>query len=236
MMNGEANGARASRPAVLIVEDDENLRVALADNLEHEGIQVSTAASGREAETLLGTTHVDLVVLDIMLPDADGYTLCQRIRRDPRPPRLLMLTARTHEDDVVRGFDVGADDYLAKPYRLRELLARVRALLRRGEPAPETLALGELTIDVGGRAVRDPQGGEIDLTKTEFDLLWMLLRHAGEALDRDTILDELRGRSVMVDPRTIDNFVSSLKKKLDWTPESPWRIATVRGVGYRLER
>jgi DNA-binding response OmpR family regulator len=147
-----------------------------------------------------------------------------------------MLTARTLEDDVVRGFEVGADDYLAKPYRLRELLARVRALLRRGDVATESFRLGTFEIDVPARAVRDARGRDVELTKTEFDLLVMLLRHEDQALDRDTILDELRGRHVMVDPRTIDNFVSSVKRKLDWSPDSAWRIASVRGVGYRLER
>lgn len=210
--------------------------MALVDNLEDEGYEVLAAANGAAAREALAARAPDLVVLDLMLPDTDGYTLCQRIRAEPHPPRVLMLTARTLEDDVVRGFEVGADDYLAKPYRLRELLARVRALLRRGEVAPELFQLGAFEIDVPARSVRDGRGVEAELTKTEFDLLVMLLRNADRALDRDTILDELRGRHVMVDPRTIDNFVSSLKRKLAWAADSPWRIASVRGVGYRLER
>ncbi len=235
-MPGKPHPGQAHTPRVLVVEDDESLRVALADNLEDEGYEVVVAANGAAARQALAEHSPDLVVLDLMLPDTDGYTLCQRIRSEPHPPRVLMLTARTLEDDVVRGFDVGADDYLAKPYRLRELLARVRALLRRGETAPELFRLGAFEVDVPARAVRGEGGLEVELTKTEFDLLVMLLRNADRALDRDTILDELRGRHVMVDPRTIDNFVSSLKRKLAWTPDSPWRIASVRGVGYRLER
>ncbi len=224
------------QPILLLVEDDENLRVALADNLSDEGYTVVSAATGAQALAALAAHTPELVILDIMLPDTDGYTLCQRLRAGPQPPRVLMLTARSLEDDVVRGFDVGADDYLAKPYRLRELLARVRAILRRGEAAPESFQVGEFAIDVPARAVRRRDGHDAELTKTEFDLLVMLVRHESHALDRDTILDELRGRHVMVDPRTIDNFVSSLKKKLEWTPASPWRIASVRGVGYRFER
>ena len=224
------------QPTILLVEDDENLRVALADNLSDEGYAVVSAATGAQALAALASHTPELVILDIMLPDTDGYTLCQRLRAGAQSPRVLMLTARSLEDDVVRGFDVGADDDLAKPYRLRELLARVRALLRRSEAAPESFQVGEFTIDVPARAVRHSDGHDAELTKTEFDLLVMLMRHESQALDRDTILDELRGRHVMVDPRTIDNFVSSLKKKLEWTPTSPWRIASVRGVGYRFER
>lgn len=223
-------------PLVLVVEDDENLRLALVDNLEDEGYEVMAAANGAAAREAVAERTPDVVVLDLMLPDTDGYTLCRRLRSEPHPPRVLMLTARTLEDDVVRGFEVGADDYLAKPYRLRELLARVRALLRRGNTGAERFQLGGFEVDVPARAVRDGHGSDVDLTKTEFDLLVMLLRNADRALDRDTILDELRGRHVMVDPRTIDNFVSSLKRKLAWCPEAPWRIASVRGVGYRLER
>lgn len=224
---------------VLIVEDDENLRVALADNLVDEGYFVRTAATCAAARAALDAAPrdapFDVVVLDLMLPDGDGYELCRQLRRDARPARVLMLTARTLEDDLVRGFEEGADDYLKKPYRLRELLARVAALARRGaSPAAQRLTFGAFTLDDDARLVRGPAGA-IDLTKSELDVLRTLLLARGRALSRDQILDEVRGRGVMVDERTVDNFVSALKKKLGWSADDPWRIASVRGVGYRFD-
>jgi DNA-binding response OmpR family regulator len=223
--------------AVLIVEDDENLRLALADNLADEGHAVRAVATCAEARALLDAgAPFALVVLDVMLPDGDGYALCAALRaRGDRVP-VLMLTARSLEEDVVRGLDAGADDYLVKPFRLRELLARVRALLRRGEgPAPDALRLGEFRVDLEARRVVDGAGRDVELTRTELDMLVFFLRHAGVALDRDRILDAIWGAEVMVDPRTVDNFVSNLKKKLRWTEDAPFRIRAVRGVGYRLE-
>lgn len=221
---------------ILVVEDDENLRVALGDNLEAEGYAVRAAADCAGARAALAAGEFSLVVLDVMLPDGDGYALCREIRAAGRAVPVLMLTARSLEDDVIRGLDTGADDYLVKPFRLRELLARVRALLRRGAAgAAAPLRLGPYAVDPDGRRVTDPAGREVTLTRTEFDLLLFLLRNAGRALDRDRILDAVWGRDVVVDPRTVDNFVSSLKKKLGWTRADPYRIRTVRGVGYRLE-
>jgi DNA-binding response OmpR family regulator len=137
----------------------------------------------------------------------------------------------------VRGFESGADDYLAKPYRLRELLARVDALLRRAgaRRAPAGLRLGAVAIDREARTVHDAAGAEVSLTRTEFDLLVFFVEQAGVALSRDTILDAVWGEDVVVDPRTVDNFVSNLKKKLDWRPDAGWALHAVRGVGYRLE-
>ncbi len=217
---------------ILLVEDDESLRLALADNLEDSGHDVRAVSdlAGARSEWACG---VDLVVLDVMLPDGDGYSLCreQRARGDRTP--VLMLTARTLEDDLVAGFDAGADDYLAKPYRLRELLARVGALLRRASGEPP-LRFGPFRVDPVARLVGSPRGA-VELTRTEFDLLLLFLRRVGEALTRDAILDEVWGRDVVVDTRTVDNFVSNLKRKLHWTDKSGWRIRTVRGVGYRFE-
>ncbi|MEO0605693.1 MAG: response regulator transcription factor, partial [Myxococcota bacterium] len=154
------------------------------------------------------------------------------------PVRVLMLTARTLESDLVAGFDAGADDYIAKPYRLRELLARVGALLRRGaRPEPtvvDQLSFGDFALDVPARKLTRA-GEELKLTRTEFDLLTVLLRNAGRALSRDEILAAAWDPDVVVDPRTVDNFVSSLKKKLGHAKSDPYRILTVRGVGYRME-
>jgi DNA-binding response OmpR family regulator len=228
----------AQSARILLVEDDENLRLALEDNLVDEGHQVTAVARGELALAALRRSRYDLVILDIMLPDMDGYEVCRRIRSEAQPVRVLMLTARTLESDLVEGFDAGADDYLAKPYRLRELLARVGALLRRQvatEPQSPRLAFAGFTLELDARIVREQSGAEVHLTRTEFDLLACLLRNEGRALSREDILAQAWEPGIVVDPRTVDNFVSSLKKKLGWTKDAPYRIATVRGVGYRME-
>ena len=223
--------------AILIVEDDENLRIALSDNLEEEGYRVTAVADGKSALEAVKSGVFDLIILDIMLPDIDGYALCERFRKDHISSMILMLTARTLEDDLVRGFQLGADDYLTKPYRLRELLARVRALLRRVSSSPEldVLRCGQYKLDTKAREVRDHEGNEVRLTRTELDLLTYLVRNEGRAITRDELLNEVWGRDVVVDGRTVDNFISSLKKKLGTSPDSGFRVCTVRGVGYRLE-
>ncbi len=229
----------APGPLVLVVEDDENLRITLADNLEDEGYRVATADGGRAALEQVEHASPAVVILDIMLPDLDGYSVCRALRQRGCTAKVLMLTARTLEDDVVQGFDAGADDYLAKPYRLRELLARVRALLRRSAAAPTTtdtpsVSLPGLSIDRDARTVTR-EGRAIDLTRTEFDLLVYLVDHPSKALSRELILEQVWGTDVVVDPRTVDNFVSSLKRKLGWTSGCGYAIRAVRGVGYRLE-
>jgi DNA-binding response OmpR family regulator len=231
-------GPDAQRPLVLVVEDDENLRITLADNLEDEGYRVRAVDRGRAALEAVEHEHPDVVVLDIMLPDLDGYSVCRSLRQRGLVSKVLMLTARTLEDDVVQGFDAGADDYLAKPYRLRELLARVRALLRRGattRAGVPSSGLPGFAIDRDARTVVGAGGKAIDLTRTEFDLLVFLVDNRGKALSRDVILERVWGDDVVVDPRTVDNFVSSLKRKLGWAQGCGYAIRAVRGVGYRLE-
>lgn len=225
-----------SRPSILVVEDDPNLRVGLRDNLQDEGFDVAAAANAREAEALLRGRDFDLLILDVMLPGEDGYSLCKRLRAGGLRSMVMMLTARTLEDDIVRGFEAGAQDYLTKPYRLRELLARVRALVRRaGTPPPQIMGFAGFTVDLGKRTVSRADGAPIELTRTEFDLLVYLVRHRDRALTRQEILDTVWGQDVVVDPRTVDNFVSNLKKKLGWTSTSGFTIHTLRGVGYRME-
>ncbi|MFT3840602.1 MAG: response regulator transcription factor [Myxococcaceae bacterium] len=216
--------------AILLVEDDENLRVTLADNLEEQGYLVTSCATFKSAQEALKKNKVDLVVLDLMLPDGDGYQLCRQIRSERLPVRVLMLTARSLEEDLVRGFDAGADDYLSKPYRLRELLARIAALLRRGEVKRSTHRFGPYALDEAARSVEGPKG-PVPLTRKEFDLLLMLLERKGEVLSRDDILDKVWGADVVVDVHTVDNFVSSLKKKLKG---DGFELKTVRGVGFKL--
>jgi DNA-binding response OmpR family regulator len=222
-------------PSVLIVEDDENLRVVLHDNLEEEGYRVTDAISAATARAAIDGGRYDLVILDVMLPDGDGYALCRQLRAAGNSARVLMLTARALEDDLVTGLDAGADDYLVKPYRLRELMARVRALLRRGaEPtpaAPELLRCGDYRVDFRAREVFADSGASVSLTRTEFDLLSFFLRHPGRAVAREEILNAVWGDGIAIDDHTVDNFVSQLKRKLG----AGVPIRTVRGVGYRLD-
>lgn len=227
----------SSVPALLLVEDDTNLRLALRDNLENQGgYAVEEATCVREAREHLGRRDFQLILLDVMLPDGDGYTLCRALREEGVTTPDLMLTARTLEDDVVRGFESGAQDYLGKPYRLRELLARVGALVRRSGAAPvKGLRFAGYRMDLDRRKVETPAGVAVELTRTEFDLLAFLVRERERVLRRDEILDAVWGRDVVVDPHTVDNFVSSLKKKLGWNSASRFAIQTVRGVGYRME-
>jgi DNA-binding response OmpR family regulator len=221
-------------PRILLVEDDESLRLVLADNLVSDGYHVECTGKGREALEKLAAATFDLVVLDLMLPDLDGYSVCRKIREGGRTPAVLMLTARTLEEDLVRGFAAGADDYIGKPYRLRELLARTKALLRRSSTSTsDPIRFGPFRLDPAAREVTDSAGGALDLTRTEFDLLLCFLRERGRALTRDEILDRVWGVDVHVDHRTIDNFVLSLRKKLAGSGPDV-AITTVRGVGYRL--
>ncbi|HSP77492.1 MAG TPA: response regulator transcription factor [Myxococcaceae bacterium] len=225
-----------ARSSILIVEDDANLRLALRDNLQDEGYEVAVATHAREAESLLRERSFELLILDVMLPGEDGYTFCRRLRASGVRSMVLMLTARSLEEDIVRGFEAGAQDYLTKPYRLRELLARVGALLRRaGSPPLQLMTFAGFTLELDRRALSRADGSQIELTRTEFDLLAWLLRHRGRALTRQEILDAVWGQDVVVDPRTVDNFVSNLKKKLGWTSTSAFTIHTLRGVGYRME-
>lgn len=219
---------------VLVVEDDSSLRLAVTDNLEDEGYTVLATATLAAARAAVAAQPFDVVVLDLMLPDGDGSALCRELRKANNPARVLMLTARTLEDDLVKGFEAGADDYLAKPYRLRELLARVAALARRttGPSAGATHTLGHYQVDETRRTVTGPGGAVVELTRKEFDLLICLLRAGGAVVKRDDILDAVWG-DVVVDTHTVDNFVSSLKKKLK-AESSGFELKTVRGVGFRL--
>jgi DNA-binding response OmpR family regulator len=229
------SGAPSARPSILLVEDDQTLRIVLADNLQQEDYRVLEAGTLADARRVLETGPVDLVVLDVMLPDGDGYAFCRWMRAEGLGSAVLMLTARALEEDVVAGLEAGAEDYVVKPYRLRELLARVRALLRRpGAKRPVALEFSGFRLDLDRRTLRR-EAEEIVLTRTEFDLLAHLLLHRERTLSRSEILDEVWGRDVVVAPRTVDNFISSLKRKLSWAPGCGFEIHTIRGVGYRIE-
>ena len=225
--------------SVLIVEDEENLRVALHFNLEQEGYDVHSAPDGLTGLEIARRERPDLLILDVMLPGMNGYDICREIRKDSDVP-ILMLTAKTEEIDKVVGLELGADDYVTKPFSLRELIARVHALLRRrrvetqGAVLGEPLRAGDLSVDLGAHVVR--KGGEIvELKPREFELLALLVANPGRAYSRGQILDAVWGPNHFGDERTVDVHVRWLRLKIEDEPSEPHRIVTVRGLGYRFE-
>ena len=222
---------------VLVVEDEEPLTLLLRYNLEAEGYEVDNVARGDEAEIRLREQVPDLVVLDWMLPGLSGIELCRRIRARRETERLpvIMLTARGEEGDRVRGLDTGADDYIVKPFSVPELVARVRALLRRAKPAriARLLVAGDLELDRDTHRVRRA-GKELHLGPTEFRLLEFLMQSPGRVFTREQLLDGVWGRDVYVDARTVDVHIGRLRKALN-RPRQPDPIRTVRTAGYSLD-
>ena len=219
---------------LLLVEDDQTLRETLAYNLARENYQVIETGSGVTALDLARQHKPDLVVLDIMLPDLDGLTVCSALRHEFDVP-VVLLTARSGEVDRIVGLDSGADDYIVKPFALGELLARLRAVLRRGKRELSTkLESGDLALDiVGHRAWRGDQS--LNLTPKEFDLLAELIRHKGAVLTRDLLLQRVWGFDFGGDTRTVDVHIRWLREKIEDDQANPTRIETVRGIGYRFE-
>lgn len=219
---------------VLIVEDDKNLRETLADNLELEGYHVYSSELVEDSKTILLEQPVDLVVLDIMLPDGNGYELCRWIR-ERLDVLILMLTARSLEKDIVEGFISGTDDYVNKPYRSSELILRIKALLRR-----KSVSIVSQSQNINGYLINwslrevYKNSKKIHLTKTAFDILMYLFEHINHSCSREEILNTVWGNDVYVDNRTVDNFVSNLKKQLILTQGSDYQIKTIRGIGYSL--
>lgn len=227
----------AERTTVLVVEDEESLAEALQFNLERQGYDAVVVHDGHAAVRAVEEQRPDLVILDVMLPGLDGFEVCRRVRRFSSVP-ILMLTARAEEVDRVLGLEIGADDYLAKPFSLRELLARVRALLRRssGElaDAEASRESGDVRIsETERRAWRD--GQELALRPREFELLSFFVRNRSIALSRQQILDGAWGMDFVGDERTVDVHVRALRELIEEDPGNPRRIVTVRGVGYRFE-
>jgi len=222
----------ARQGTVLIVEDEEAIRDLVAFHLEAAGFWVRQAVDGEEGLREALENPPDLIILDLMLPGMDGVALLRALRRESRVP-VVMLTARTEEADRVRGLELGADDYVGKPFSPRELVARVKAVLRRTEPPQERLESGSVAIDIAAhRCFVD--GSERELTLTEFGLLLALMERPGQVLTREMLLEKVWGYDYYGDARTVDVHVRHLREKVEAEPSHPRLIETVRGVGYRF--
>jgi two-component system response regulator RegX3 len=229
------------RTSVLVVEDEESFVEALVVGLEREGFRVFVARDGAEALERFELVEPDLVLLDLMLPRISGVDVCRQIRSHSTVP-IIMVTAKSSEIDTVVGLEVGADDYVTKPYRLRELVARMRAALRRSAAASGSVLdeesavfeVGEVRLDAARHEVR-VRGREVTLPLKEFELLETLLGHAGRVLSRDTLIDRVWGSDYVGDTKTLDVHVKRLRGKIEDDPSRPVRITTIRGLGYKYE-
>ncbi len=230
----------ADPPTILVVDDEQSYRDALSVALQREGFIVETAADGAEAIARFDASKPALVLLDVMLPQMSGVDVCRELRTRSQVP-IIMVTARNSEIDAVVGLEVGADDYVTKPFRLRELVARVRAALRRSpngdgpEPEVDSIEIGEVRLDAGRHEVfvRDEL---VAMPLKEFELLEMLLLNSGRVLTRDVLIDRVWGPNYYGDTKTLDVHVKRLRAKIEQDPAHPTRLVTVRGVGYRYER
>jgi DNA-binding response OmpR family regulator len=219
---------------VLVVEDDPSISLGLRINLEAEGYEVRLAEDGEVALGEIRKRAPNLVILDVMLPKVNGFEVLQTARKEGHTMPIIVLSARTGEMDKVTGLELGAEDYVAKPFSLAELLARVRAALRRAVPPAAAVTFGNVTIDPAARSVQK-NGQTIDFTATEFDVLLCLVRSKGRVLTREEIFRKVWGPNHHGTPRTIDNFMQQLRAKLEDDPSEPKHFHTVRGVGYRFD-
>ncbi len=228
--------AATSKATILVIDDEPHIVLGLRDALEFEGYRVVTAGKGRDGIQLAQNEHPDAVLLDLMLPDMNGYAVCEEIRRFRPHLPILMLTARSQEGDKVRGFDVGADDYVTKPFSVNELIARVRAIIRRASRvagAVEDVRFGDIEVNLRAHTLK--QGDAVtDLSFYEVELLKLLHERKGEPVSRDEILQKIWGLESASTNRTVDNFIVKLRRKVELAPEKPRYILTVYGFGYKL--
>jgi two-component system, OmpR family, response regulator RegX3 len=226
-------------PTVLVVEDEESFVDALTLGLSRDGFSVEVARDASEALEVFDAVRPDVVLLDLMLPKLSGVDVCRHIRARSTVP-IIMVTAKDSEVDAVVGLEVGADDYVTKPYRLRELVARVRAVLRRstgredGDPSAEVLEVGDVTLNPGRHEVT-VRSQVVALPLREFELLELLLTNAGRVLTRDVLIDRVWGHDYVGDTKTLDVHIKRLRSKIEPDPSNPTRITTIRGLGYRYE-
>ena len=229
-----------SRPHLLLVDDEASIREPLGKYLERQGFRVTDAASASTARSALLSYDIDLVLLDIMMPDEDGLSLCRHISAHDGPP-VILLTAKSEETDRIIGFEIGADDYVVKPFSPRELVARIKVILRRvtsGAPKPDrsgnSFNFDGWTINTTEQTLHDPEGVLVPLSSGEFRMLEALVERAGQVLTRDQLLDLTRGREGGPFDRAIDNQVSRLRRKIERDPKDPQHIKTIWGGGYRF--
>ena len=222
---------------VLVVEDDMNILMGLEDNLKDEGYDVATARNGSLGLEMGLSQNFHLVLLDIMLPGLNGFEVCKKLRQEKPGLPIIMLTARGSEIDKVAGLDYGADDYVTKPFSLTELLARIRALLRRAYPVneePEDYSFGNVHIDFK-KMTTTVNGKEVKFTSKEYDILKYMIIHVGQVVSRNDLLENVWGYDYYPSTRTVDNFILDIRKKIEETPSDPRYITSVSGVGYRFD-
>ena len=227
----------AARKKILIIEDEPHIVLGLTDALEFEGFQVVSASKGKDGVHLARQEKPDAVLLDLMLPDTNGFKVCEELRRTDAFVPILMLTARGQEVDKIRGLDAGADDYVTKPFSVGELIARIRAIFRRAarptESAPETFSIGQVKINATAHTVtRGSQSSQLSFYEVE--LLRLLYERVGQPVSREEILQKIWGLEAGPSNRTVDNFIVKLRKKVERSPDKPEHILTVYGYGYKL--
>jgi len=228
--------SQRENPLILIVEDDPSIRLGLRKSLSFDGYQVIEAGDGEQGLELAFSQRPDLIVLDVMLPRINGFEVCRTIRRHDKTTPILILSAKEQEYDKITGLEQGADDYITKPFSVRELVARIKAALRRTRPeeqASEAFEFGNASVDVPGQRLL-VNGESIEVSNREFRLLCYLIENRGRVLSRDQILNKVWGFDYEGTARTIDNFINKLRAKLEDEPTEPQFIVTVRGVGYKF--
>jgi DNA-binding response OmpR family regulator len=225
---------------ILIIEDDESILIGLEDNLRHEGYAVTTATDGKSGLRAAVETEPDVILLDLMLPGMDGYSVCRELRKKEVDIPVIMLTAKTKETEKVKGLNIGADDYVTKPFSIKELMARIDAVLRRYERTKSSKKqrlsaydFDDIRLDFKKyEAYKSDK--KIKLTNLEFNILEYLIRHKGEVIARDELLNEIWGYEVFPATRTVDNFIVRIRKTVEKDPKNPKRIVSVRGAGYKF--